>query len=317
MNHLRVWRMLQSQGLCKLMGVVDTRPEILNSVAKDFDVETSPDFRFFLDKKVDAMDIVTPTDTHYQICKECLKAGKHVIVEKPLTTSYSEAKELVKKAEEQGKILMAGHIFRYNSAVHKLRELIDQNEVGQIYYMWGHFTGLKDPRWDSGALFNYTTHHIDIYAYLLRKTPEEVLCHTGSFLGREKFEDVALVVLKYPPNILGVIEGSWLSPSKSRDLTVVGSRRSITSDLLRQKLVIHNSHIENRNGALIAVESGIEKIDFEFEEPLMLELRDFIRCIKTGERPLAAGKFALEVVRIAEKALESSRLGRSVQMGEE
>jgi len=315
-NHLRVWKMLQSQDFCKLRGVADISSEILKSVNKECNVETSLDFRYFLDKDVDAIDIVTPTDTHYEICKECLQANKHVIVEKPLTTSYSAAKELVQMAKKQDKILMTGHIFRYNSAVKKIRELVDRGEVGQIYYMHGRFMGLKDPRLDSGALFNFTTHHIDIYDYLLRKLPEEVLGYTGHFLGREDFEDVAFVLLKYPPNILGVIEGTWLSPGKYRDLALVGSRKSITSDLLQQTIVIHNSHIENRNGTPKALDMGTQEMNIMFKEPLVLELRDFIRSIKTGKQPLADGKSALNVIKVAEKALESSRLRRSVRLDE-
>lgn len=316
-NHLRVWRMLQSRGLCKLRGIVDVSAETLKSISKEIKVETSYDLEYFLDKEdVDAFDVVTPTNTHYEICKKVLEAGKHVLVEKPLTTSYNEAKQLVQIAEKQSKILMAGHIFRYNSAVRKIRELINKGEIGQLFYMVGHFTGLKDPRLDSGALFNFTTHHIDIYDYILGRLPDEIWCCTSHFLGRKHFEDIAFITLKYAPNILGTIEGSWLSPSKARDLTLVGSNKSISCDLLKQTIILHSSHIENRNGIPKVVNMGNKEIIMTFEEPLQLELCDFIKSIKNGKLPLSNGRTSLNVVRIAEKALESSRLGRSVKLNE-
>ncbi len=209
---------------------------------------------------------------------------------------------------------MAGHIFRYNSAVRKIKELIEKGELGQVYYLFGHFMGLKDPKFDVGSLFNYTPHHIDIYNYLLQKLPEEVTCCMGFFLGRNEFEDVALLVLKYPANVIGIVEGSWLPPGKYRDLTVVGSRKSVTSDLSKQTLELHDVRIETRKGRLKAVDKGSEKFDLKFKEPLKLELQDFIECIKTGRRPIADGQAALNVVKVAEKALESARLRKSVKI---
>lgn len=315
-NHLRVLKELEDQGACKLCGVVDIKGETLKVVSKGHEFKTSVDFHDFLKDDVDAVDVVTPTSTHFVISKECLAAGKHVFVEKPLTTSYVEAKELVQIAEEQRKTLMAGHIFRYNFAVRKIKELIEKGELGQVYYLFGHFMGLKDPKFDVGALFNYTVHHVDIYNYLLQKLPEEVTCCVGFFLGRNEFEDVALLVLKYPANVIGIVEGSWLPPGKYRDLTVVGSRKSVTSNLSEQTLELHGVHIEAWNGRLRAVDKGSEKLDLKFKEPLKLELQDFIESIKTGRKPMADAQSALNVVKIAEKALESAQLKRSVRINE-
>ncbi len=315
-NHLRVLKELEDQGICKLYGVVDINGEILKGVSKRRKFKTSVDFHDFLKDDVDAVDVVTPTSTHSVISKECLAAGKHVFIEKPLTTNYGEAKELVQIAEEQRKTLMVGHIFRYNFAVRKIRKLIEKGELGQVYYMFGHFMGLKDPKSDVGALFNYTVHHIDIYNYLLQRLPEEVTCCVGFFLGRNEFEDVALLALKYPGNIMGIVEGSWLPPGKYRDLTVVGSRKSATSNLSEQTLEIHDIHIESCKERLRAVDKGSEKLNLKFKEPLKLELQDFIESVKTGRKPIADARAALNSVKIAEKALESAQLKRSVRINE-
>jgi UDP-N-acetylglucosamine 3-dehydrogenase len=159
-------------------------------------------------------------------------------------------------------------------------------------------------------------HHIDIYDYLLEKLPEEVMSCTGHFLGRKEFEDVAIIILKYPSGTLGIIECSWLPPGKFRDLTIVGSKKSLTSDLLSQTLELHDICIETQNGRLKAKNRGSRRIDLEFREPLKLELLDFIECVKTGRKPLADGQVALNIIKVAEKALESARLGRSVKVNE-
>lgn len=307
---------LEKNKLCTLYGVVDKRVEVLESVKRNYGVATTSNLTEFLKSDIDAVDIVTPADTHFEVCKECLASGKHVFVEKPLTTSYVEAKELVQFAAEKDRILMAGHIFRYNPAVKKIKELIELGKLGKIYYMFGHYMGFKDPRREVGALLNFAVHHIDIYDCLLEEMPVEVTCRVAYFLGRENFEDLAVLALKYGNGVVGIIEGGWLPPGRYRDLTVVGSEKSITSDLSKQTVVIHNIHIEKQNGTLKAIDEGSSAVDVKIVEPLELELKDFVECIKTGRKPIAHGQVALKTVMIAEKALESARLKRSVKIDE-
>lgn len=313
-NHLRVLKELEKEGLCRVHGVADVKTDVLENTRQSHGVAISTNFNDFLTENVDAIDIATPTNTHFSTCKKCLNAGKHVFVEKPLATSYAEAKELVQTAREKNRILVVGHIFRYNSAVQEIKGLMEKGELGEIYYMFGHFMGLKDPRLDVGVLYNYTVHHVDIYNYLLEKLPKEVTCCTGHSLRRKRIEDVAILTLKYPYGALGIIEGSWLPPGKHRDLTVVGNKKSVTSDLLRQTLQLHDSHIEIHDDLFKAVNRGATEIKIGFKEPLRLELLDFIKSIKTGQKPLADGQAALNAIRVMEKALESARLGRTVRI---
>jgi len=307
---------LERERLCTLYGVVDKRFEVLEDVRKKYDVRTTSDLSEILKDDVDAVDVVTPTDTHFKICKELLESGKHVFVEKPLATSYAEASQLVEVATQRKKILMVGHLFRYNPAVKKIKELIKKGELGKIYYMFGHYMGFKEPRTDVGALLNFTVHHIDIYDCLLEENPQEVTCSVGHFLGRENFEDLAVLFLRYRKGVVGIIEGGWLPPGNYRDLTVVGSKKSITSDLSKQTVVLHNIHIEKNAGTLKAVDDGSLNVYVKFEEPLKLELKDFVECIKTGRKPVADGQAASKIILIAEKALESARLKRSVEIHE-
>jgi UDP-N-acetylglucosamine 3-dehydrogenase len=315
-NHFRVLKELEKDGLCTLYGVVDKRVEILESVRKSYDVLATSNLTKALKSDIDAVDIVTPADTHFEVCQKCLAAEKHVFVEKPLAIKHVEAKKLVQSAADRDKILMVGLIYRYNPAVKKVKELINLKELGKIYYMYGHYMGFKEPRAEVGALLNFAVHHIDIYDYLLEEPPEEVTCSVAHFLGRENFEDLAVLVLKYGTGTFGIIENSWLPPGTYRDLTIVGSEKSITSDLSKQTLILHDICMKKNDEAFKAVDKGALNLNVKFEEPLKLELRDFIECIKTGRQPTANGEAASRTVLIAEKALESARLKSSVKIYE-
>jgi len=115
---------------------------------------------------------------------------------------------------------------------------------------------------------------------------------------------------------MGIIEGGWLPPGRYRDLTVVGNKKSVASNLSEQTVILHNIHMELQNGKLKAVNEGSSYVDVEFEEPLKLELKDFVESIKTGKKPLAEGQAGLNAIKIAEKALKSARLGRRVKINE-
>jgi predicted dehydrogenase len=313
-NHLRVLKELENEGFCTFYGVADKRTEVLENVRKAYDLETTSDLADFLKTDIDAVDVVIPANIHFEICQKCLSAGKHVFVEKPLATRYAEAERLFQLAAEKNRVLAVGLIYRYNSAVKRIKELIDSGELGKVYYMFGHYMGFKEPRTDVGALLNFAVHHIDIYDYLLEEIPDEVTCSTAYFLGRRGLEDFALLVLRYPNGVVGVVEGSWLPPGNYRDLTIVGSKKSITSDIGKQTLVLHDISMGKKNNAFKAIDKGAKNIDAKFEEPLKLELKDFLECVESGRKPVADGQAASRTVLIAEKALESARLKRSVKI---
>lgn len=315
-NHLRVLKELEKDELCTLYGVVDKRDDVLESIRKNYNVATTSSLAEFLKADIDAVDIVTPADTHSEVCQECLAAGKHVFVEKPLATKYAEARKLIQLTADKDRILMVGLIYRYNPAVKKIKELIDLEKLGKIYYMYGHYMGFKEPRAEVGALLNFAVHHIDIYDYLLEELPEEATCSIAHFLGREKFEDLAVLILRYGNGAVGIIENSWLPPGNYRDLTIIGSEKSVTSDLSKQTVILHNIRMKKNSGTIKAIDEGQLPLDVKFEEPLKLELKDFIECIKTGRKPIADAETASRTVMIAEKALESARLKRSVKINE-
>lgn len=302
-NHFRVLRELQSEGFCELRAIADLDPTVLKDLKSE--VETSTDYHDLLDL-VDAVDVVTPTSTHYVIAKDCLMSGKDVFVEKPLTTNSTLCQELVNLANEEKKILMAGHIFRYNKALQMIRELLSDGSIGKVHFLSGHFTGITNPRSDLGVIFNYAVHHIDIYDNLLNVLPVKVNCSVGHFLGRQKLEDIALIILRYPNNVLGIIEVSWMMPRKVRDLVVVGSEMSIVSDLLHQTLTLHQARIVVNDSSPVAIDQGLKNIGVNFEEPLRVELLDYLNSVVTRKQPIVNGQVALRVIKIAEKAIDSA-----------
>jgi UDP-N-acetylglucosamine 3-dehydrogenase len=134
-------------------------------------------------------------------------------------------------------------------------------------------------------------------------------------LGRKDFEDLAILILKYR-NAVGIIEGGWLPPGNYRDLMVVGSKKSVTSDLAKQTITLHDIHVEPSGRAFKAVDKGSVNVNMKYEEPLKRELADFVECIETGRDPIANGQAASRVIMIAQKALEAAKQKRSVGIDE-
>jgi len=312
-NHLRVLKELEEEGECIFYGVIDRDIKILEKISKEHNLKVTTELDDFINK-VDAIDIVTPTKTHYDLCKKTLMNNKHVFVEKPLTTNSKEVNKLIHLSEKNNKILMTGHIFRYNNAVYEIKKMLQNNTLGEIYYILGHFMGLKNPREDMGTLFNYAIHHIDIINYLFSEIPKNINCITSHSLKRNHLEDLYVITMKYSSNMLAVLEGSWLTPLKKRDMTIVGSKKSIHADLLNQSITLYETYIKREKGILRAHDKGETKLNIKYVEPLKLELLDFINSIKTGKPPLADGSSALKAISIIEKCIESSKYEKTVKV---
>jgi len=308
MNHLRVLKELEINGFCNLSGVIDVDLNILDRIEKKYGIKTSTKTDDFITNNIDAFDIVTPTHTHFVLCKKLLESKKHVFVEKPLTIKYSEAKILADCSHKINRILMVGHIFRYNEAVNKIKDILLNGELGKIHYLSGHFMGISNPRNDTGVIYNLMIHHIDLYNYLLGTLPHTVQANTAHFLGRPEYEDHAILTMKYPDNVIGIIEGSWMPPEKQRDLTIVGSKKSLTCDLLNQTINIYDVSMKKIDREYyIAQDKGSSTMKISFVEPLKLELLDFIESIVQSRAPLADAKSAQDAVLISEIALASSK----------
>lgn len=260
------------------------------------------------DQDVDAIIICTPATTHYKVAKVCLEHNKHVLVEKPLTTVSSEAKELIEIAEQKKKILMVGHVFMYNSAITQIKHYLDINELGKILYIYTSRTGLGPVRNDINVCWDLAPHDIAILCYLLNKKPLYITANGACYIQQDN-EDVVFSTIAFEQNIIANMHVSWLDPIKIRKMTIVGTKKMlIFNDIVpTEKIKIFDKgftyekplgdfgdfQLSLRDGDIL-----IPKI--KLSEPLTEQCLDFIDCIKNNKKPKADGEQGLFVVQIIE-----------------
>ena len=266
------------------------------------------------DGYVNAVVVATPASTHYQITKACLLSGKHVLVEKPMTTSVESAEHLIQIAEECQKILMVGHIFLFNSGIRKIKSYVSCENFGQTYYLYSKRTNLGPIRNDVNIIWDLAPHDISIFEYLLGIKPLWVSA-TGSKALKNNNYDIAFITLGYPNGIIANIHVSWIDPNKVREIVVVGSQKRIVfNDLDNHEIVkvfekgVSPVGSPNSYGDFtrFAVRDGdIISPKVEAYEPLREECQHFINCIQGNLSPLTDGQNGADVVYILEAANKS------------
>jgi predicted dehydrogenase len=268
------------------------------------------------DARVDAVIIATPSATHFELGKLALEACKHVLIEKPLTTSSREAALLVELAQQRHSVLMVGHVFEYNAAIRTVEGLIKSGELGEIYYMSFERTNLGPVRTDVGALWDLATHDASIMCDFMSATPASVSATGQSYLN-PGIEDVVFATFTFDGGTAAHIHASWLNPSKVRQITVVGSKKmAICDDLdLRQPVRVYDKHVSlpplsEITGSFLqhktlVIDSGAIIPVVQSREPLLAEVDDFFECILSGSKPRADGLSGWRVVCMMEAAAES------------
>lgn len=270
--------------------------------------------RISANKDIDAVIIASPANTHFTIAKQVTSAGKHVLIEKPMTTSMHEADELIKLQELHKTVAMVGHTFEYNASIRRIKHLIHKDTFGEIYYMYSTRVNLGQIRGDINALWNLAPHDISIMTYLLGKLPTKVMASGGSFL-RKGIEDVVFILLQYPRNIMAQVHISWLDPLKERKMTIVGSKKMLTFDDLDNVIPIKVYDKRADTGEVargMDVEykiklysGGIHIPRVQYQEPLMEELKHFFSCIRTNQKPATDLENGRNVVRVLIACQES------------
>ncbi len=273
------------------------------------------------DPGVEAIAIATPVSTHFGLAKEGLEAGKHVFVEKPLTHTSQEARELIRLARKRGKVLMVGHTFLYTAAVNKLKELIDSGELGDVLYISSQRRNLGLFQDDINVVWDLGTHDISIILYLLNDGLEEKQCRivaTGQSHFLSENEDVAFITLNFADKVVANLHLSWLDPCKIRNMTVVGTEKMVVYDdtetlekvkIYDKGVLVPNSHNSFGEFQLSYRYGDITIPRLKPEEPLKAELSHFLECIREGKEPLTDGENGYQVVRIIEKINESLKNG--------
>lgn len=255
---------------------------------------------------IDGVVIATPVQTHYQLAKEALLHGKHVLVEKPLTTSVAEAQELIQLAKQQQRVLMVGHTFEYNPAVNELRKLVQNGDLGNIYCIEAERLNLGLYRSDTNVIWDLAPHDISILLYLLGKKPAQIKVQAHAHLLPD-VHDIAHLDLAFADGMTAHIHVSWLHPCKVRKVTVIGDARMAVYDDTNpaEMLKIYNKGADVHADPLVSYRYGAITIPhIDWIEPLRLECEDFVHAIRSGMQPRAHGGVGLAVVEILAAAQE-------------
>ncbi|CAG0948083.1 myo-inositol 2-dehydrogenase / D-chiro-inositol 1-dehydrogenase [Anaerolineae bacterium] len=306
----------------QLVAVADADAKRLDEPARLYHARTYNDYHELLaDPTLDGVAISTPARTHFEIAREALNQSKHVLVEKPLAMSSGEARELIALAERKQRALMVGHTFEHNPAVWKIRELVESRAIGDVYYIYANRVNLGRVQRDINALWSIAPHDISILLYVLGSMPLEVSARGATYISAE-VEDVVFVTLTFPNKILAHVHASWLDPSKTRQMTVVGSEKMIVYDDVNAeaKLRIYDKGVYKHGSQYgefqLKVHSGdifIPKLDSS--EPLRNECAHFVECVRENKRPRTDGENGLRVIRVLEAAQESlEKNGAVVQL---
>jgi UDP-N-acetylglucosamine 3-dehydrogenase len=226
---------------------------------------------------IEAVHICTPNETHYEICKEALMAGKHVLLEKPMTLSSQQAFELKNLAKKEELGLQVGYIFRFNNALREVRKLIRDNFFGDLYYLRLQWTTLMLPSPERDIIFDLGAHPVDITNYLLGVWPSKVTCKARAYT-RDSLPEVAYATAELDTRIIANIELSWLQPGKERRVDVIGSKCCATVDCLNQNVEIFENH--GRNGF---------NVDVQRNNTILTELKHFVGHISKNVESVNSG----------------------------
>jgi len=300
------------------LGIIcDEDEERLQKIGRRYPgVALVPDLATVLaDETIAAVILATPAGLHYEHGMAALRAGKDVLLEKPLAMSVAEGRQLVEFAEREGRILMVGHTFIYNSAVNAIKKIVKSGEIGDVYYIYSSRVNLGRIRTDVNALWNVAPHDISIINHVLERSPVRVRATGRSYL-QPGIEDVVFAVFEYPGGTIAHVHASWLDPSKVRRTTFVGSQKMIVYDDVESegKVKIYDKGVRRETQDAeygefqLRLHSGdihIPKITFA--EPLAEECRHFIECVRSRETPRSDGRQGLAIVAALEAAQQSLR----------
>jgi UDP-N-acetylglucosamine 3-dehydrogenase len=309
-KHLRVLRELGAE-----VWVADVSPARRTwAVERGVDpARAVADFRGALDA-VQAVDIVTPADSHVAIAEACLKAGVHCFVEKPLAPTAAEGRELAAAAFDAGRALQVGHIFRFHPVTAALRAVLAEGRLGALRFATGRFAGFKRPRTDVGVTQTDAIHYFDLFAHLLGCGATSVSAFQRDHLGRG-LDDLSVTVVRYG-EVTAVIEADYFAPGTHRQCMIVGERGAVLADYVSGMVTYHAGEHRRRGTAWDAVAGPVESVPVAGDEPLRLELAAFLdACAGRGPVRVTATD-GVDALAIVEAAALSARARREVALSE-
>ncbi len=306
----KIARNVESLAHAEVAMITDTDERRLASAKGMVGVQVTTQAQdMFESNNVDAIVIATPVRTHYRLAREALLHSKHVLVEKPLTASVTEAEELIALARQQERVLMVGHTFEYSPAVNELRKLVQSGDLGKIYCVETERVNLGLFRNDINVIWDLAPHDVSILLYLFSKTPELIKVQANAHVQRN-IQDIAHLDLSYANGMNAHIHVSWLHPCKIRRVTIIGDARMVVYDDTNpsEMIKIYNKGADVDADPVVSYRYGAITIPhIDWIEPLRLECEDFVSAIRNGTQPRANGSVGLAVVNVlaaAQEALE-------------
>ena len=302
---------------CELRWCCDAQPDNAHKAPPGSRVTTDLG-EVLSDPELDAVVVATDVPSHARLATEVLRAGKHCFVEKPLAQSTPEAIAVAEEAAGSGRLLMVGHLLEYHPGVAKLKEILGSGELGDVRYVYSNRLNLGQIRDQENALWSLGAHDISVLLHLFDgEEPEEAVAHGRSFM-QDGVEDVVFCYLQFPSGHVAHMHLSWLDPHKERRFTVVGDKRMATFDdmALERKVTIYDKGFDRdfRNwGEYIARSGDITSPQISNEEPLRIECRHFVECVRTGSEPRSGAASGLRTVRVLEALQRSLDAGGSPQ----
>jgi UDP-N-acetylglucosamine 3-dehydrogenase len=298
-NHARNFKEMAET---ELVAVCDVDSERANTVAKQFAVKPYTNVSKMLkNKDIQAVTICTWSTSLAKEAMKALKAGKHVLVEKPMAVNVRQAEKLLETAEKEGLHLTVGFLMRFIPGIQEIKKAVKTKTVGELVCA----TAKRVSEWperigDVGVVKDTAIHDIDVIGYLFNEDPIAVYAKAGSMAHR-KFEDYAQIMLTFQGGKNAFIESNWLTPYKTRTLVVTGSAGIMKLDYITQELTIEDAKqtLQPR---------------YPVQEPLKLELRHFANCIMNNEKPLITAEDGVKALKIAEAALKSSAVGKVIKL---
>ena len=309
---------------CQVVAVCDKNRDALRRAHQLYPrIRLTTDFSEILrSPDIDAVAVVTPVWTHFELAKAALENGKHVFVEKPFTSSAAQAEELIELAERKNLKIMVDHTFLFGGAVKKIRELVDGGALGSLYYFDSTRVNLGLFQHDVSVIWDLAPHDLSIMDHIIAEKPEAVVATGGRHLNGHA--DMAFITVYYPGNIIGHVNVNWLSPVKVRTTLIGGKDKMLVwNDLeVDEKIKIYDKGVQITNGQgvydlLVSYRSGdVWAPKVEQTEALKAELNYFVDCIQNDRTPMNDGEAGLRVVRLLEAAEASLKdRGRIVSLG--
>ncbi|RAP33032.1 oxidoreductase [Candidatus Marinamargulisbacteria bacterium SCGC AG-410-N11] len=296
-----------------LVSVCDIQESVANELATQYNCKAYTCLNKMIENEnLDAVSITAPTRYHYEIAKVVIKNNINLLIEKPISDNIEKSNELIKLAKKNNLTLMIGHIERFNPAVTKLKEIIDEGKLGKITSLISKRVGAFPAQIkDANVIIDLAVHDIDIFSYLLNKNPNQIYGNAGRALNSNR-EDYAEIFLTYGDQN-AFIQVNWITPIRIRNLAITGTKGYAELNYMTQELTVYESNyssdFDTFGDYIIKFGNPTKKnISLEKKEPLANELNHFINCIQTKSTPLITGENGKKALEIALKVMEKMQI---------